>query len=47
VLLLAFIGVVAWSWSRKRRPDFEEVARLPLEEDTGPPAVNRNKGQGA
>jgi cytochrome c oxidase cbb3-type subunit IV len=31
--MVAFIGVVAWAWSRKRKPDFDAAARLPLEED--------------
>jgi cytochrome c oxidase cbb3-type subunit 4 len=33
--MLAFAGVVAWSFSRRRRVDFESAARLPLEEDAG------------
>jgi cytochrome c oxidase cbb3-type subunit 4 len=33
--MLAFVGVVAWSFSRRRRADFESAARLPLEEDAG------------
>jgi cytochrome c oxidase cbb3-type subunit IV len=32
-LLLSFIGLVVWAWSRARRADFESAARLPLEED--------------
>lgn len=35
VLMIVFIGVVAWAWSSKRKKDFEEAARLPLEEDSG------------
>jgi len=31
--MLAFVGVIAWSFSRRRRADFESAARLPLEED--------------
>jgi len=31
--MLAFIGVVAWSWSRRRSSSFEAAAQLPLEED--------------
>ena len=31
----AFIAVVVWSWSRRRRESFDEAARLPLEEDQG------------
>jgi len=31
--MLAFIGVVLWSYSRRRGADFDAAARLPLEED--------------
>lgn len=34
-LILGFIGIVAWAWSRKRKPDFDRMSHLPLEEDTG------------
>jgi cytochrome c oxidase cbb3-type subunit 4 len=30
---VAFVGVVAWAWSRRRRDEFEQAANLPLEED--------------
>lgn len=33
ILLVAFIGIVAWAWSSRRRDQFEAAARLPLEED--------------
>ena len=33
VLLLMFIGVVAWAWSARRREQFDAAARLPLDED--------------
>jgi len=33
VLLLAFIGGVAWAWSGRRKRDFDEAARLPLEDE--------------
>jgi cytochrome c oxidase cbb3-type subunit 4 len=29
----AFIAVVAWSWSGRRRKDFDAAARMPLEDD--------------
>lgn len=32
-LLVLFIGIVAWAWSARRRKDFDEAARLPLDED--------------
>lgn len=31
--MLAFMGVCAWAYSRKRRRRFESAAQLPLEED--------------
>jgi cytochrome c oxidase cbb3-type subunit 4 len=31
--MLAFVGVAAWAWSRRRREDFDRAARSPLEED--------------
>ncbi|MFC5578420.1 cbb3-type cytochrome oxidase subunit 3 [Lysobacter niabensis] len=33
VLLLVFIGAWAWAWSPRRRKDFDEAARLPLDDD--------------
>jgi cytochrome c oxidase cbb3-type subunit 4 len=33
ILLVAFIGIVAWAWSSRRRSQFEAAAQLPLEED--------------
>jgi len=31
--LLAFVGVTAWAWSRRRKENFDDAARMPLEED--------------
>ena len=33
-LLVLFIWLVAWAWSRRRAPVFEAAARAALEEDT-------------
>ena len=33
VLLVTFLGIVAWAFSRKRRQSFDEAAQLPLEND--------------
>lgn len=41
VLLLVFVAGWAWAWSPRRRLDFEEAARMPL--DDGPQAVAVNK----
>lgn len=35
VAMLAFAGVVAWAFSRRRSADFAAAADLPLEEDDG------------
>jgi len=28
--LVAFLGIVFWAYSRKRKPDFDEAAQLPF-----------------
>lgn len=33
ILLAAFLGLVAWAWSKRRKRDFNEASQLPLEED--------------
>ncbi len=33
VLLVSFVLLVVWAWSRKRTADFDAAARLPLEEE--------------
>jgi cytochrome c oxidase cbb3-type subunit 4 len=32
-MFLAFIGIVLWAWSNRRKKDFDEAAELPLEDD--------------
>ena len=46
VLMLAFLGVVVWAWSSRREKDFEEAARLPLDDvhgGTKPADAGENK----
>jgi len=38
----AFLGIVAWAWSARRREDFEQAARLPLDEEDAVAASRRN-----
>ena len=33
-LIAVFAAIVVWAWSGRRKRDFEEAARLPLEEDS-------------
>lgn len=40
-LIIGFVAVVLWAWSKKRKPDFERAARLPLEEDEQDERVDR------
>jgi len=34
-LLVVFVAGWAWAWSPRRRRDFEEAARLPLDDGDG------------
>ena len=33
ILMLSFIGICAWAWSKHRKHEFDKSAALPLEED--------------
>lgn len=33
ILMLIFVGIVVWAWSKRRAQGFAGAARLPLEED--------------
>ena len=52
-LMISFVGLWVWAWSRKRKPAFHEASMLPLEEDNGqvpsfenPTDESRSKGRG-
>jgi len=50
LMLVIFIGVFVWAFSKKRKPDFDAAAQLPLEEDDlapGDDTASRNTSQGA
>ena len=36
VMLVVFLGIVAWAYSGKRRAQFDEAARVPFEDDVTP-----------
>ena len=40
-LLVIFVGIVVWAWSGKRKKDFDEASRLPLEEDEPVPEAEK------
>jgi cytochrome c oxidase cbb3-type subunit 4 len=44
-ILVLFLGIWAWSWSRKRHTDFDAASRLPLDDDSIPPANGNLKEQ--
>jgi cytochrome c oxidase cbb3-type subunit 4 len=33
-LLLLFIGLAVWAWGKSRKSVFDEMARLPLDDDS-------------
>jgi cytochrome c oxidase cbb3-type subunit 4 len=43
VVLLLFLGILAWSWSRNRNTEFDAASRLPLENDDRPPGNGEPK----
>jgi cytochrome c oxidase cbb3-type subunit IV len=45
LLMAAFIGIVYWAWSSRRRKDFGEAAQLPLEEDKREPRSTSENGE--
>lgn len=45
LLLLIFIGIVVWVFIIKRSSDFDEAARMPLEQDETDHRPERNKGR--
>lgn len=46
ILMVLFIALVIWAYSRGRREEFEEAAKLPLEDDECPSA-GPDKGDAA
>lgn len=41
--MVIFLGIVAWAWSGKRKAQFDEAARLPLEDDDIPASTGKEK----
>lgn len=42
-MIIGFMGMWAWAWSKKRKPDFDRMAQLPLEEDAVVAGARRNE----
>ena len=45
VMLVVFVGIVAWAYSSKRKKQFDEAARSVLEDDGVPVADKRQQGR--
>ena len=45
-MIAVFAAIVAWAWSGRRKRDFEEAARLPLEEDAEGVTDRARRGRG-
>ena len=45
ILLAVFAAIFAWAFSGRRRKDFDEAARLPMEDDA-PPGDERGARRG-
>jgi len=43
VILILFVGIGIWTFSRKRHEDFDAASRMPLGDDTRPPANEEMK----
>ncbi|MFC4308691.1 cbb3-type cytochrome oxidase subunit 3 [Steroidobacter flavus] len=41
ILFLAFMTLWAWAWNKNRQPDFDRMARLPLEDQDSNPEQPR------
>ena len=42
LMLALFVGIVIWAWSSKRKADFDEASRLPLDPDSTEPPGRRS-----
>lgn len=36
LVMIAFLGVCAWAYSRRRKPEFDEAAQLPFADESLP-----------
>ncbi|KHD06826.1 Cbb3-type cytochrome oxidase component [Candidatus Thiomargarita nelsonii] len=43
VVMVIFLSVVVWAYSRKRKAEFDEAARLPLDDDDSVEATVKEK----
>jgi cytochrome c oxidase cbb3-type subunit IV len=39
--MVIFLSIVIWAYSSKRQPEFDEAARLPIEDDDSDDTINK------
>ncbi|MGO1394220.1 MAG: cbb3-type cytochrome oxidase subunit 3 [Halomonas sp.] len=42
LLIIAFIGIALWAYSKRRKPDFDEAANLPFADDDEQPTSDKH-----
>ncbi len=42
ILIVAFIGIFFWAYSKRRKPDFDEAANLPFADDDEQPTRDKH-----
>ncbi|WP_104202719.1 cbb3-type cytochrome oxidase subunit 3 [Billgrantia saliphila] len=45
LLIIAFLGITWWAYSRRRKPDFDEAAQLPFADDDEQPNRDSSASQ--
>ncbi len=43
IVMILFLGIVAWAYSGKRKTEFEQAAQLPLEDDDAVQPTRKEK----
>ena len=43
IVLLLFLGIVAWAWHAGNKADFEAAARIPFDDDDSPAQRGGNR----
>jgi cytochrome c oxidase cbb3-type subunit 4 len=46
IVFIAFIGIVAWAWSSKRKKDFSEAANLIFDDEDASDLAGNDKKSG-
>lgn len=45
ILIIAFIAIIVWAFSKKRRREFEQGSQIPFEDDKAKMPHNDEKGK--